>query len=92
MNPHVEQLAIPYQRSMTVMIWTLRVMGLVLPQYVIASYHFRPFPLFPLVVILPHSGLIYDNTPLDLFQLCLVVFRLVVSTLRLSWYINPVYT
>jgi len=57
-------------------------MGLVLPQYVIASYRFRPFPLFPPLAPLPHSGLIYDNTPLDLFQLCLVVSHLVVPALR----------
>ncbi len=34
--------------SEPVMIRTLRVMGLVPPQYVIASYRFRLFPLFPL--------------------------------------------
>src|SRR6266702_3765026 len=38
-------------------------------------------PLVPLTVLIPHSGLIYDNTPFDLFQLCLVVSRLVVSAL-----------
>src|SRR6266702_3680496 len=38
-------------------------------------------PFVPPSVLLPHSGLIYDNTPLDLFQLCLVVSRLVVSGL-----------
>ncbi len=32
----------------SVMIRTLRVMGLVPPQYVITSYRFRLFPLFPL--------------------------------------------
>ena len=69
------------RESVSVMIRTLRVMGLVLPQYVITSYHFRLFPLFLLSVVLPHIGLIYDNTPLDLFQLCLVVSRLVVSAL-----------
>src|SRR6266702_1554692 len=38
-------------------------------------------PLVPPSVLLPHSGLIYDNTPFDLFQLCLDVSRLVVSAL-----------
>ncbi len=64
-----------------VMIRTLRVMGLVLPQYVATSYRFRLFPLFPLCVLLSRSSLIYDNTPLDLFQLCLVMSRFVVSAL-----------
>ncbi len=36
-----------------VMIRTLRVMGLVTPQYVITSYRFRLFPLFPLVYYYP---------------------------------------
>ena len=64
-----------------VMIWTLRVMKLVPPQYVITSYRFCLFPLFPFSVPLPHSSLIYDNTPLDLFQLCLVVSRFVMPAL-----------
>ncbi len=63
------------------MIRTLQVMGLVPPQYVTTSYRFCLFPLFPLPILLPHSSLIYDNTPLDLFQLCLVVSCLVVSAL-----------
>ena len=36
-----------------VMIRTLRVMGLVPPQYVITSYRFRLFPLFPLPYYYP---------------------------------------
>ncbi len=36
-----------------VMIRTLRVMGLVLPQYVITSYRFRLFPLSPLLYYYP---------------------------------------
>ena len=38
-------------------------------------------PFVPPLSLLPHSGLIYDNTPLDLFQLCLVVSRFVVPAL-----------
>src|SRR6266702_6942920 len=36
-----------------VMIRTLQVMGLVPPQYVITSYRFRLFPLFPLLYYYP---------------------------------------
>ncbi len=64
-----------------VMIRMLRVMGLVPPPYVITSNRFRLFPLFPPLTLLPCSGLICDNTPLDLFQLCLVVSRFVMTTL-----------
>ncbi len=38
-------------------------------------------PFVPPLSLLPHSGLIYDNTLLDLFQLCLVVSRFVVPAL-----------
>src|SRR6266702_3169817 len=47
--------------------------------YHIVSHSSVPF--VPLSTLLPHSGLIYDNTPLDLFQLCLVLSRLVVPAL-----------
>ncbi len=63
------------------MIRTLRVMGLVPPQYVITLYRFRLFPLFPPLTLLPRSGLICENTPFDLFQLCLVVSRFVMLAL-----------
>ena len=49
-------------------------------------------PLVPLLCTITPFRLIYDNTPLDLLQLCLVVSCLVVSTLRSPLYINPVYT
>jgi len=39
----------------------------------------------------PCDCLIYNNTPLDLFQLCLPMSHLVFSTLVPALYINPVY-
>ena len=60
-----------------VMIWTLWVIGLVSPQYVslIRLLSYAPF-VSPLVYS-PCLPLIYDNTPLSPFQLCLPVSCLV---------------
>ncbi len=63
------------------MIWTLQVIGLVPPQYVFLSLHFHVFPLFPLLCLHHLDCLIYNNTLLDPFQLCLHVSYLVSLTL-----------
>ena len=64
-----------------VMIWTLRVMGLVPPQYVFLSRPVSCVPLVPLCLYIAPSCLIYDNTLLDPFQQCLSVSCLVYGSL-----------
>ncbi len=66
-----------------VMIQMLRVIGLVPPQYVFLFWYFHVFPLFPLRWVYHLSYLIYDNTLLDPFWLCLLVSHLVFLTLVL---------
>src|SRR6266702_6504122 len=55
------------------MIQTLQVIGLVPPQYVLLSRRFYVFPLFPFHPLHRPDCLIYNNTLLDPFQLCLLV-------------------
>ncbi len=66
-------------------------MGLVPPQYVSLSLRFRVFPLSPCGALHRLDSLIYDNTLLDPFRLCLLVSYLVFPTLVSFQYINPVY-
>ena|SRR6266702_3692048 len=59
--------------ALPVMIRTLQVMGLVPPQYVIASYRFRLFPLFPLChyyPVLVLSVITHCSTCFDCVWLC----------------------
>src|SRR6266702_2574329 len=68
-----------------VMIRTLWVIRLVPPQYVSLSRPFHLFPLFFFCLCTAPSRLIYDDTLLNPFQLCLPMSRLVFGSLsRLS--------
>ncbi len=60
-------------RGAHVMIWMLWIIRLVPPQYVFLSQHFHMFPLFPFCPLHFLDCLIYNNTLLDPFRLCLPV-------------------
>ncbi len=73
------------------MIRMLQVIGLVPPQYVLLSRRFYVFPLFPFRPLHRPDCLIYNNTLLDPFRLCLLVSYPVSLSLVPPQYINPMY-